>query len=114
LYDGECSVCSSLAQEVRQRDGGRRLDLLPYQTQDRAGLPPEVSKKDLECALHVILEDGRVTRGAAAVFSVLETLPRPWSWFARLGTLPPLAPVAEALYPLFARHRTFWSRLLHW
>ena len=112
LYDGECGVCSALAGAVRRRDPTGRVELLPFQSQDRARLPEGVSPKDLECALHVVLEDGRVVRGAAAVFAVAETLPPPWRWLARFGGWPPFAHAAEAVYPLFARHRTFWSKLL--
>jgi predicted DCC family thiol-disulfide oxidoreductase YuxK len=112
LYDGECGVCSSLATRVRRRDHRRHLQILPYQTQVSADLPPGVSKKDLECALHVVLVDGRVVRGADAVFAVLGALPAPWSWLARLGSIRVTRKAANLLYPVFARHRGTWSRLL--
>ncbi len=112
LYDGECGVCSALAAEVRRRDHRQRLRILPYQTQVSAHLPPGVSKKDLECTLHVVLDDGTFVRGAEAVFVVLGTLPAPWSWLARLGSIGPIRWAAHHLYPLFARHRGTWSRLL--
>ena len=112
LYDGKCGVCSLLASEARRRDGQQRLELLPYQTQSTADLPARVSKNDLECALHVVLEDGNVVRSAEAVFAVLEALPAPWSWAARIGSVPPALWLAERLYPLFARHRNLWSRWL--
>ncbi|HET7011482.1 MAG TPA: DUF393 domain-containing protein [Anaerolineales bacterium] len=110
LYDGECGVCLLLAAQARKRDDRQRLELLPYQTQATADLPARVSKNDLECALHVVLEDGKVVRGAQAVFAVLEALPAPWSWAARMGSAPPALWLAEKLYPLFARHRSLWSR----
>jgi len=112
LYDGECGVCRALAAHARRRDTARRLVLLPYQAQLSADLPSDVSTKDLEDALHVILEDGSVRRRAEAVVAVLDVLPPPWNWLARLGMWGPMRSVADALYALFARHRRLVSRLL--
>jgi predicted DCC family thiol-disulfide oxidoreductase YuxK len=112
LYDGECGVCRALAAQARRRDTGRRLVLLPYQTQRSSDLAPNVSTKDLEDALHVILEDGSVRRRAEAVVAVLDVLPPPWNWLARLGSWRPFRSVADVLYGQFARHRRLVSRLL--
>jgi predicted DCC family thiol-disulfide oxidoreductase YuxK len=112
LYDGECNVCRALAYQVQRRDVAERLSLVPYQLQDNSGLPAEVSTNDLECALHVVLEDGTMRRGAAAVMAVLESLPPPLRWIGRAGTWGPVRRVADALYGPFARHRRFWSRWL--
>jgi len=112
LYDGECGVCRALAAQARRRDTARRLVLLPYQAQHSSDLPPDVSTKDLEDALHVILEDGSVLRRAEAVVAVLDVLPPPWNWLARLGSWHPLRYLADVLYGQFARHRRLVSRLL--
>lgn len=112
LYDGECGVCRALAAQAQRHDTARRLVLVPYQAQRSADLPPDASTKDLEDALHVILEDGSVRRRAEAVVAVLDVLPPPWSWLARLGSWRPIRAVADALYGLFARHRRLVSRLL--
>ena len=112
LYDGECSVCRAWAAQARRRDVASRLTLVPYQVQDISGLPAGVSTKDLECALHVVLEDGTTRRSAAAVFAVLEALPPPWRWIGRAGSWEPVRRVADALYGPFARHRHLWSRWL--
>jgi predicted DCC family thiol-disulfide oxidoreductase YuxK len=111
LYDGECGVCSALATEARRRDRRQRLQILPYQSQVSANLPHGISKKDLECALHVVLDDGSVLRGADAVFAVLGALPAPWSWLGRLGSIGLIRRAADLAYPVFARHRGTWSRL---
>ena len=113
LSDGECGVCRALAAQARRRDTARRLVLLPYQTQRSSDLAPNVSTKDLEDALHVILEDGSVRRRAAAVVAVLDVLPPPWNWLARVGSWRPMRPVADVVYGQFARHRRLVSRLLH-
>src|SRR3990172_7755840 len=103
LYDGKCGVCRALAAQAQRRDTARRLVFLPYQAQPSADLPPEVSTKGLEEALHVILEDGSVRRRAEAVVAVLDVLPPPWSWLAGLGSWRPMRSVVDAMYGLFAR-----------
>ncbi len=112
LYDGECTVCRAMASQAQRRDVAGRLALVPYQVEDRSDLPAGVSTSDLECALHVVLEDGTMRRGAEAVMSVLEALPPPWDWIGRAGSWGPVRKLAERLYGPFARHRRFWSRWL--
>jgi predicted DCC family thiol-disulfide oxidoreductase YuxK len=112
LYDGECGVCRALAAQARRRDTALRLVLLPYKSQRSSDFPPDVSTKDLEDALHVILEDGSVRRRAEAVVAVLDVLPPPWNWLARLGSWRPMRSVADVVYGAFARHRRLVSRLL--
>jgi predicted DCC family thiol-disulfide oxidoreductase YuxK len=102
-----------LAARVHRCDTARRLVLVPYQAQRSADQPPDVSTKDLEDALHVILEDGSVRRRAEAVVAVLEdVLPPPWNRLARLGSWRPMRAVADALYAQFARRRRLLSRRL--
>ena len=112
LYDGDCGVCRALAANAHRYDTARRLVLVPYQAQRSADLPPDVSTKDLEDALHVILEDGSVRRRAEAVVAVLDVLPPPWNWLARLGSCWPMRAVADALYAQFAHRRRLLSRRL--
>lgn len=113
LFDGECAVCRTLAVQAERRDANGRLLLVPYQTQDNSDLPSGVSTKDLECALHVVLEGGTTVQGGAAVMAVLQTLPAPWSWLGHVGSWGPFRWVANWLYGPFARHRRFWSRWFH-
>ncbi|HSB89766.1 MAG TPA: DUF393 domain-containing protein [Anaerolineales bacterium] len=111
LYDGECAVCRALAAQADRRDPTGRLVLIPFQTQDSSDLPAGVSTKDLECALHVVLEDGSTVHGGTAVMAVLQTLSPPWSWLGDIGSWRPFRWIANRLYGPFARHRHFWA---HW
>jgi predicted DCC family thiol-disulfide oxidoreductase YuxK len=113
LYDGECSVCRALAAQAERRDATGQLVLVPYQTQDNSDLPAGVSTKDLECALHVVLEDGTTIHSGTAVMAVLQTFPPPWSWLGHVGSWGPFRWIANRLYGPFARHRRIWSRWIH-
>lgn len=106
FYDGQCPVCQAMRRRYERADGQGRLlwlDLNAHLAElDRVGVSREVAL----ARLHVIGADGRIQRGAAAVFEIWRRLPqRRYRWLGAVLRLPGILALAEPLYDFFARHR---------
>ncbi len=76
-----------------------------------AGRFPEIAREDFAQAVHLILPDGSVCRGAEAVFRSLAEAGKE-RWLLRLyQKFPGFANLAELFYEEVALHRTFLSKL---
>ncbi len=104
LYDGGCGVCRDWSRRLAAWDGAGRIRRVPYQERATVAGLPELADADLDRALHVVLPDGRVTRGARAMIALLPWLPggRPLGW---LAGIPGVATVADRVYDAVARRR---------
>lgn len=109
LYDADCGFCRFAADLVLRLDQGGRLRAVALQDDEAARLLPGRSPEERMGSWHLVLEDGTVRSGGAAMAPLLRMLP---------GGRP-LAALAEALpgpteraYRLVARHRGRLGRVL--
>lgn len=104
LYDGSCGVCRDWSRRLAAWDDTGRIRQMPYQERDGLAGLPGIPDAELDRALHVVLPDGQVARGARAMIALLPWLPggRPLGWLARI---PGVAVVADRVYDVVARHR---------
>jgi len=104
LYDGRCGFCRDWSRRLARWDGHDRLHQVPSQERHTIAGLPTLSDADLDSALHVVLPDGRVERGARGVIALLPWLRggRVLAWLARI---PGVTGVADAVYRWVARHR---------
>jgi predicted DCC family thiol-disulfide oxidoreductase YuxK len=104
LYDGACRFCTAgQARLVRMaRPGAVRA--LSFRDAGVLARFPAVDPADAERALQLVGPDGRVYRGADAVFRALATRPmyRPLLW---LRAIPGLRQLIDGAYALIARNR---------
>ena len=107
VYDGTCGFCRRWIDRVQRWDRYRRIDLVPYQTDDLHVRLPQLSREACRQRMHFVDESGAVFAGAAAGREVLSRLPAGWLW-----TLPFRIPgalrVAEPIY-VWITHR--WGPL---
>ena len=109
LYDGDCGVCTKLAERAKKMDRKRRFLIEPYQNfsdQDlsQAGLNQSMCARKLQ----LIASTGAVYGGAFAVNQFLWTCGL--RSVALMYAIPPFL-LAEVLgYAVFARHRHRISR----
>lgn len=97
LYDGRCGFCRAWSRRLARWDGQGRIRQLPAQERHLVkGIPP-LSDQELDLALHVILPDGRVVRGARGIIALLPWL-RGGRWLGMLAAIPGVAPVADRVY----------------
>ncbi len=111
LYDGDCGFCTDVAKRWK-RKAGPVLRIAPYQ--DETARPAGLPIPHLEHEVHLIDTDGRVYRGAAAVFRAMATH-RGYAvlwWLYRY--IPGFSTVSEWVYRWVANNRILVSRLTRW
>ena len=105
IFDGDCNFCRLWIERWRQMTGDR-VEYLPSQDAHVAEQFPELSREQLDAAVHLIATDGAVCAGAEAVFRSLACQPR-WRFLLRwYRTSPHFAKCAEAAYRLIAARRS--------
>ena len=112
LYDGACPLCRREIAVYRDLTPTQPLEFRdissPASTQS-AQLPIGVSQQELLARFHVRHADGRLESGARAFIALWERLPY-WRWLARLGRLPGMTALMEAVYRGFLRVRPTMQR----
>jgi len=108
IFDGKCSFCRRSVERARSITGSF-VDYEPYQ--QAASRFPQVDPAAFGRAVHLIEQDGRISRGAEAVFRALNLGHRYplLLWLYRY--LPGFAAVTEAAYRLVATHRETADRI---
>jgi lipase maturation factor 1 len=103
VFDGDCGFCRASVDRWREATGPR-IRYAPYQ--EVGPRFPQISEKAFGQAVHFIDTDGRISRGAEAVFRAAAHCGRK-RWLLWLHThLPPFALAADTLYRWIAANRT--------
>lgn len=111
VYDGTCGLCRGGTAWISRRMVAGQLELLPCQAAERRARYPWMDERACLEAMQLILPDGRVLAGDAAIPEILRRL-RGWRWLARAFRLPGMEWLAPRLYAWVARHRYQISCLL--
>lgn len=106
LFDGDCGVCSALADMVKNRKVGKHFRVVPSQALGEKRLNAMgLTAEDCSKRVYVVTGSGRKYAGAFAVNYVLLKW-FPWSILAVLiYLLPPLLLLEVIAYRLFANNR---------
>jgi predicted DCC family thiol-disulfide oxidoreductase YuxK len=120
VFDGECGICTWLAERARRIDRRGRFDIVPYQDL----LPETLGRFDItleDCSRRLYAlepwppDSGRArrVRGGAIAVNVFLWRCFPWSLLVAVVYLVPALLIAEVLlYALVAKHRAWISRRL--
>jgi predicted DCC family thiol-disulfide oxidoreductase YuxK len=108
VFDGDCGFCRFWISRW-QSIADDRLDYAPYQ--EVASRFPEIPVEDFRRAVQLVLPDGSVRGGAAAVVRALAEVPRRGHWLALYRRVPGFGAVTEFAYRLIADHRGAASRV---
>lgn len=102
IFDGDCGFCRAWVARLKRWDKASRLRFLPFQDPDagRFGIPAA----ELARAMHLVLPDGRVLRGADAAPEVLKLLRAGWLLYW-IYAVPGVPPLSRAVYRWVARRR---------
>jgi predicted DCC family thiol-disulfide oxidoreductase YuxK len=104
VYDGNCRVCTRLANVLRRWDRRGDMEVIPSQTPGLAELYPFISADDYRQALQMIGPDSTRWQGAEAIDKILSLVPR--GALLRWPLHLPFAPrAADRFYKWFARNR---------
>ena len=111
IYDGACGLCQGGIAWISRRAVRGEFEFLPCQAAERRARFPWMEEKTCLQAIQLVLADGRVLGGDAAIPEILRRL-RVWRWLAAWFRLPGVALFAPHLYAWVARHRYQISCLL--
>jgi predicted DCC family thiol-disulfide oxidoreductase YuxK len=104
IYDGNCGLCRGGVTWISRRAVSGHFEFLPCQAAERRARYPWMGEQSCLQAMQLILPDGRVLAGDAAIPEILRRL-RGWRWLARVCRLPGIELLAPRLYAWVARHR---------
>lgn len=104
VYDGDCSVCTKLANQLDKWDRRDDLEIISSQTPGVSARFPWIPARAYRESLQVIGESGQTWQGAAAVEQLLNVLPR-GRFISWIFHIPLVRPLAERCYRWFARNR---------
>jgi predicted DCC family thiol-disulfide oxidoreductase YuxK len=109
IFDGDCGFCRLWIERWRAATGDR-VEYEPYQS--AAARFPQVPPASFAEAVHFVEPDGRVRRGADAVFASLARAGGVHRVWAELyAASPPLRRASERVYAFVASRRPLFSRL---
>lgn len=103
LYDAACPVCSLEMDHLRERDAAARLRFVDIAAPGFDAAAWGTTHAALDAELHAVCGDGSVLVGVPALRAAYAAVGLGWV-FAPAGW-GPLAPLADAGYRVFARHR---------
>jgi len=104
VFDGDCAFCRAWVEYWKRVTD----DLVLYTANQEIGARfPDLPRRDFASAVTLFLPDREARSGAYAVFSLLALVPGK-SWMLWLYShIPGFALVAELVYRMVARHRSF-------
>src|SRR6185295_8056212 len=108
LFDGDCGFCRRWILRWKALTRGR-VDYAP--SQEAGSRFPEIPVEDFRRSVQLVLPDGRVFRGAEAVFASLSFAPRGGRLLSAYRKVPGFAALTEAIYRAIADHRGAASAL---
>lgn len=104
LYDGRCGICRASVERLRPWARPGAVEFRDFHGDGALDAFPGVSREACTEAMHLVLPDGRVVRGAEAVARLLLTRPLlgapAWLYY-----VPGLRQVLDAAYAAIARRR---------
>ena len=104
VYDGACRICQGGVAWISRRERRDQFEFLPCQAAERRARFPWMEERVCMGAMQLVLPDGRVLAGAAAVPEILCRL-KGWRWLAAAFRLPGAGLLAAPVYAWIARHR---------
>ena len=104
VYDGDCRMCTSVAQVVRRWDARGDIEILASQQPGVTERFPWIAARAFGESLQLIGPGKQTWQGAAAIEQLLTILPRgrTIAWIFRI---PFIRPIAERVYRWIARNR---------
>jgi predicted DCC family thiol-disulfide oxidoreductase YuxK len=104
VYDGACALCRGGVTWISRRVRRGAIEFLPCQAAERRARFPSMADAACLAAMQLVLPDGRVLAGGAAIPEILSRV-RGWRWLAALFRVPGARLVAPVAYRWVARHR---------
>lgn len=110
LYDGDCPMCVFQMKALSWLDWFGVLALIPLSDPRAQEIAPQLTREDLQEAIHCVTPQGRIYRGARAIRFMSLRLPLvvPLALFL---WIPGVILIAEIVYRQVSRNRLVLSRI---
>jgi len=110
LYDGDCPMCVFQMKALSWLDWFGVLALIPLSDPRAQEIAPQLTREDLQEAIHCVTPQGRIYRGARAIRFMSLRLPLvvPLALFL---WIPGVILIAEIVYKWVSRNRLILSRV---
>lgn len=105
FYDKSCPLCIGVTGWLSKIDSKKQFRLEPYQESEVLRNYPQIAPADCEKQIHIITENGKVMRGADAMFEIWLKTDHWSSFLAYIFRVPPFIWLARPLYRLIAKYR---------
>lgn len=109
IIDGECGLCKRFGAWVRRMDTGGRFTVVPYQKAPDPPATPQLIKQ-MEKAMQVVDETGKVYRGGDAFVYLRRAFQKPLSGI--MGWLP-FKVLVDVAYYIVSSNRDKFARFLY-
>lgn len=104
VYDGDCRVCTRIADAIRKWDRQHQIEVVPSQRVGVMERFPWIPARAFSEAIQLVGPGGRTWQGAEATEQLLHILPR-GRWIGWIFHIPFARALADRFYRWFARHR---------
>jgi predicted DCC family thiol-disulfide oxidoreductase YuxK len=105
FYDQGCPLCIGVTGWLSKLDHKQQFILEPYQQSEILKEFPQIRPADCEKQIHIINEEGKLMRGADAMFEIWRKTGHWSSFLAAILRFPPFIWLARPAYTLIARYR---------
>jgi predicted DCC family thiol-disulfide oxidoreductase YuxK len=104
IYDGACPICRGTVSWLRENEVADSFDMVPCQSDERAGRFPGIEPGACMRAMHLVLPDGKVLIGEQALPKIVARL-KGYRVAAFLFALPGAGALSRIAYRWFAERR---------
>lgn len=104
VYDGDCRVCTRLANALKKWDRQHVIEVVPSQATGVMARFPWIPARAYAEALQLVGPHGETWQGAAAIEKLLDILPK-GKLIGWIFKIPYIRALADRFYRWFARNR---------
>lgn len=110
LFDSDCPLCTFQSRSLAWMDWLSKVEMIPLKDPRSAEIAPDITREDLQEAIHCITPENEIHRGARAIRFLAMRIPLlvPVGLFL---WIPGVIWIAEKVYAFVSKHRLFFSKI---
>ncbi len=110
LFDSDCPLCTFQSRSLAWMDWLGKVEMVPLKDPRTAEIAPDITREDLQEAIHCITPENEIHRGARAIRFLAMRIPLllPVGLFL---WIPGVIWIAEKVYAFVSKHRLFFSKI---
>jgi predicted DCC family thiol-disulfide oxidoreductase YuxK len=113
IYDGECGICSAIAEWIRSKDKKNQFGILPNQDFDFGQFENNLTINEvMKSVILIEKQNGKYYKASRAVFEIAKKLGGIFKVFGIIGANPFISFILDPIYYIIARNRRQLSLLL--